>query len=56
VVVTDALPGEVAFVSTEDPNGSWASISEAGGTVTATLSGSLAAGASAFFWIRVQVN
>lgn len=56
VVVTDALPAEVTYVSNQDPGGSWASIAEAGGTVTATLSGSLAAGSSAFFWVRVQVN
>lgn len=56
VVVTDALPGPVAFVATDDPGGSWATISEAGGTVTATLAGSLAPGASAYFWIRVQVR
>lgn len=57
VVVTDALPAQVTYVSNEDPNGDWASINEAGGTVTATLTGTLAAaGGSAFFWIRVQVN
>ena len=55
VVVTDALPAEVTFVSTEDPAASWSSINQAAGTVTATYSGSLAAGASAYFWIRVQV-
>ena len=56
VVVTDALPGEVTFLSSQDPGAAWASINEAGGTVTATLTGSLAAGASAYFWVRVQVN
>jgi uncharacterized repeat protein (TIGR01451 family) len=56
VVITDALPGEVTFISTEDPGGSWASITESGGTVTATLSGSLAPSGTAFFWIRVQVD
>lgn len=57
VVVTDALQvADVTFVSTEDPGALWASINEAGGTVTATLSGSLAAGSSALFWVRVQVN
>ncbi len=60
VVVSDALPGEVAFISSEDPGGSWASIAHSGeatgGTVTATLSGPLAAGNSAFFWVRTQVQ
>jgi len=57
VVVTDALQvANVSFVSTQDPNGSWASITQGGGTVTATHNGPLAAGASAFFWVRVQVN
>jgi uncharacterized repeat protein (TIGR01451 family) len=56
VVVTDALPAEVAYVSTEqDPAVSWTSITEASGTVTATYNGSLAPLASAFFWIRVRV-
>jgi uncharacterized repeat protein (TIGR01451 family) len=57
VVVTDVLQtADVTYVSNEDPGASWASINEAGGTVTATLSGSLAVGSSAFFWVRVQVN
>jgi uncharacterized repeat protein (TIGR01451 family) len=60
VVVSDALPAEVAFVSSEDPGASWASIVHSGeptgGTVTATLSGPLAASGSAFLWVRTQVQ
>jgi uncharacterized repeat protein (TIGR01451 family) len=60
VVVSDALPAEVAFISSEDPGASWASIvhsgAPTGGTVTATLSGPLSAGNSAFFWVRTQVQ
>ncbi|MBE0594219.1 MAG: DUF11 domain-containing protein [Gemmatimonadales bacterium] len=60
VVVSDALPAEVAFISSEDPGASFASIvhsgAPTGGTVTATLSGPLAAGNSAFFWVRTQVQ
>jgi len=60
VVVTDALPGEVAFISSEDPGASFASIVHSGeptgGTVTATLSGALATGNSAVFWVRTQVQ
>jgi uncharacterized repeat protein (TIGR01451 family) len=55
VVVTDALPAEVSYVSNADPGGSWQSITQSAGTVTATLNGTLAPGASAFFWVRVQV-
>ena len=57
VVVTDDLPvAYVTYNSTTD-DGNWTSITESGGTVTATLSGTLAGGGgSAFFWIRVQIN
>jgi len=60
VVVSDALPSEVAFVSSDDPGASFASIVHSGeatgGTVTATLGGALAAGNSAVFWVRTQVQ
>jgi uncharacterized repeat protein (TIGR01451 family) len=57
VVVTDDLQvANVTFVSTENTGGAWTSIAFASPTVTATLNGSLAAGGSAEFWIRVQVN
>jgi len=57
VVVTDDLQvADVTFQSTQNVGGAWASISFASPTVTATLGGPLAAGNSAEFWIRVQVN
>ena len=58
VVVTDALGAlPVTYDSNSDPGGSWASIVESAGTVTATLTGTLAAsGGSAYFWIRVQID
>ena len=57
VVVTDALQvADVAFVSAENTGAAWTSIAFASPTVTATLNGPLAAGGSAEFWIRVQVN
>ncbi len=57
VVVTDALGAlPVTYDSNSDPGG-WASIVESAGTVTATLSGTLAAsGGSAYFWIRVRID
>ncbi len=55
VVVTDDLPAEVTYDSTSD-DGNWSSITYSAPTVTANLSGTLAAGNSAVFWIRVQVN
>ncbi len=58
VVVTDALGAlPVTYISNSDPGASWASIVESAGTVTATLTGTLAAsGGSAYFWIRVQID
>jgi uncharacterized repeat protein (TIGR01451 family) len=56
VVVNDVLPGEVTY-DTYTNDGNWASINEAAGTVTATLSGTLASGGgSAYFYIRVSIN
>ena len=55
VVVTDDLPAEVTYDSTTD-DGNWSSITFADPRVTANLSGTLAAGNSAVFWIRVQIN
>ena len=58
VVVTDVLASlPVTYISNSDPVASWSSITESAGTVTATLSGTLAAsGGTAYFWIRVQIN
>jgi uncharacterized repeat protein (TIGR01451 family) len=57
VVVTDDLSTlPLTFDSTTD-DGNWASIVEAAGMVTATLSGTLGSGGgSAFFWIRVSID
>jgi uncharacterized repeat protein (TIGR01451 family) len=53
--ITDALPSQVTYVSTSADAAGW-TISESGGTVSATLTGTLAAGTTRFFWIRVQVK
>jgi uncharacterized repeat protein (TIGR01451 family) len=55
IVVSDALPAEVTYSSATGDATGW-SISQVAGTVTASLSGSLAAGATRYFWIRVQVK
>jgi len=56
VSVTDAIPAQLTYISNTNVGGAWASINYAAGTVTATLSGSLAPAASATFWLRVQVK
>ena len=58
VVVTDALGSlPVTYISNSQPASLWSSIVESAGTVTATLSGTLAAsGGTAYFWIRVQID
>ncbi len=58
VVVTDALGAlPVTYISNSQPASLWSSIVESAGTVTATLTGTLAAsGGSAYFWIRVQID
>lgn len=53
--ITDALPSQVTYVSTSADAAGW-TITESGGTVSAALTGTLAAGASRFFWIRVLVK
>jgi uncharacterized repeat protein (TIGR01451 family) len=53
--ITDALPSQVTYVSTSTDAAGW-TITESGGTVSAALTGTLAAGASRFFWIRVRVK
>ena len=53
--ITDALPSQVTYVSTSADAAGW-TISETSGTVSAALTGTLAPGASRFFWIRVQVK
>jgi uncharacterized repeat protein (TIGR01451 family) len=58
VVVTDALGAlPVTYISNSQPAALWSSIVESAGTVTGTLSGTLAAsGGTAYFWIRVQID
>lgn len=55
VSVSDPLPSEVQFVSTASDATGW-TIGESAGTVSASLSGTLAPAASRFFWIRVRVR
>lgn len=55
VSISDALPAQLTYVSSSSDAAGW-TISETGGTVTATLAGTLAPSASRYFWIRVQVK
>jgi uncharacterized repeat protein (TIGR01451 family) len=55
VQISDALPAEVTYVSSSSDAAGW-TISQSAGTVTATLSGTLAAGATRFIWVRVQIK
>ncbi|HEX8672734.1 MAG TPA: hypothetical protein VF710_12640, partial [Longimicrobium sp.] len=53
--ITDALPSQVTYVSTSADAAGW-TISESSGTVSAALTGTLAPGATRFFWIRVRIK
>lgn len=55
VQISDPLPAEVTYVSASGDAAGW-TISQSGGTVTASLAGTLAAGGSRFIWVRVQVK
>ncbi len=55
VAVSDPLPSQVTFVSSSADAAGW-TINESAGTVSATLSGTLAASASRYFWIRVRIK
>jgi uncharacterized repeat protein (TIGR01451 family) len=55
VSVSDALPAAVTHVSSTGDLAGW-TFGLAGTTVSADLTGGLAAGASRFFWVRVQVK
>lgn len=55
VHIDDVLPGELNYVSAAGDLDGW-TITNTGNTVAADLSGTLAAGASRFIWIRVQVK
>jgi uncharacterized repeat protein (TIGR01451 family) len=55
VAVSDPLPSQVTYdTATGDATG-W-TLTQSSGTVSASLAGGLAPGASRFFWIRVQVK
>lgn len=57
VVVTDLLPAQVNYVSTTADAAGWTlGYDAATTTVTGTLGGSLNAGATRFFWIKVTVK
>ena len=55
VHVDDLLPGELAFASATGDAAGW-TFGNTGNDVDADLTGTLAAGASRFFWIRASVN
>ena len=55
VSVSDPLPAQVTYDSYTTDGAGW-TITQVGGTVTGDLAGTLAGGASRFFWIRVKVN
>ncbi|HET7188660.1 MAG TPA: DUF11 domain-containing protein [Gemmatimonadaceae bacterium] len=55
VSITDPIPGQVTYDSASPDAAGW-TIATAAGTLTADLAGTLATGASRFFWIRVRVK
>ena len=55
VHVTDALATQLTFSTTTPDAAGW-TLSNAGNNVTADLTGTLAAGASRFFWVRASVK
>jgi uncharacterized repeat protein (TIGR01451 family) len=55
VHVDDLLPGELTFASVIGDAAGW-SFGNTGNDVDADLSGTLATGASRFFWVRASVN
>jgi len=55
VAIADNLPAQLAFVSATGDAAGW-TISNAGNNVSASLTTTLAAGASRFIWIRAQVK
>ena len=55
VHVDDNLPAEVSYVLATGDVAGWSFV-ESSGDVDADLAGTLAAGATRFFWIEVQVN
>jgi trimeric autotransporter adhesin len=55
VNIADNLPAELTFLSATGDAAGW-TIGNAGNNVTASLTGSLAAGATRFIWIRARVK
>jgi uncharacterized repeat protein (TIGR01451 family) len=55
VAISDVLPSAVTYVSTSGDAAGW-TINEAAGTVSASLSGTLATSGSRYFWVRVRIN
>jgi uncharacterized repeat protein (TIGR01451 family) len=55
VSVADVIPAQVTYVSATGDLAGWTFVKPAG-TLTATLAGTLSAGTSRFFWIRVRVK
>lgn len=53
--ISDPLPSQVTYVSSAGDAAGW-TLSESSGTVSATLTGTLAPAASRYFWIRVRVK
>jgi len=55
VQIADNLPAELTFLSASGDLAGW-TISNVGNNVSASLTGSLAAGATRFIWIRARVK
>jgi uncharacterized repeat protein (TIGR01451 family) len=55
VSVADVIPAQVTYDAATGDVAGWTFVKPAG-TLTASLTGTLAAGTSRFFWIRVRVN
>lgn len=55
IAVTDTLPSQLTYVSSAGDVAGW-TIAQSSGVVSATLTGTLAANGSRYFWIRVRVK
>ena len=55
VSISDPLPAQVTYDTASGDAAGW-TISQASGTVTANLTGTLATGASRYIWVRVRIN
>jgi uncharacterized repeat protein (TIGR01451 family) len=56
VNVSDAVPAAVTYVANSPDAAGWTITAAPATTITASLTGTLAAGASRYFWIRVRVQ